>query len=114
MSDSVIFDQLSFVQRGVDVGVPREHAEWLAKEHTQTLEKNLATKTDVANIQRDIESLRKDTMTAIEGLRKDTTVELAKLETKLTAAFGAVQFKIVAWNTGILVAVGGILAATLK
>ena len=61
MSDSVIFDQLSFVKRGVEVGVPREHAEWLAQEQTQLLENNLATKTDIANVQHEIELLRKDT-----------------------------------------------------
>lgn len=61
MSGSVIFDQLSFVKRGVEVGVPREHAEWLAQEQTQLLENNLATKTDIANVQHEIELLRKDT-----------------------------------------------------
>ena len=73
MSDSVIFDQLSFVKRGVDVGVPREHAEWLAQEYTQLLEKNLATKTDVANIQHAIEQLRATTQRDIERSKNDLT-----------------------------------------
>ena len=94
MSDSVIFDQLSFVKRGVDVGVPREHAEWLAQEQTHLLENNLATKTD------------------IELLRKDTAVELAKLETNLTKAIQASQFKIIGALGGLIAVFGLIIALT--
>ena len=89
MSDSVIFDQLSFVKRGVDVGVPREHAEWLAQEYTQLLEKNLATKTD-------IEQLRADT-------KKDVTALIANA-----------QFKIVVWLSGVVLGTGALLIAILK
>ena len=92
MSNPVIFDQLSFVKRGVDVGVPREHAEWLAKEQTQLLENNLATKTD------------------IELLRKETTVELAKLETNLTKVISASQFKIIGTLGGLITLFGAIIA----
>lgn len=89
MSDSVIFDQLSFVKRGVDVGVPREHAEWLAQEYTQLLEKNLATKTD-------IEQLRADT-------KKDVTALIANA-----------QLKIVVWLSGVVLGTGALLIAILK
>ena len=100
MSDSVIFDQLSFVKRGVDVGVPREHAEWLAQEYTQLLEKNLATKTD-------IEQLRAATKTDIEQLRADTQKDM-------TALIANAQLKIVVWLSGVVLGTGALLIAILK
>lgn len=100
MSDSVIFDQLSFVKRGVDVGVPREHAEWLAQEYTQLLEKNLATKTD-------IEQLRAATKTDIEQLRADTKRDV-------TALIANAQLKIVVWLSGVVLGTGALLIAILK
>ena len=100
MSDSVIFDQLSFVKRGVDVGVPREHAEWLAQEYTQLLEKNLATKTD-------IEQLRAATKTDIEQLRADTQKDM-------TALIANAQLKIVVWLSGVVLGTSALLIAILK
>ncbi len=111
MSDSVIFDQLSFVKRGVDVGVPREHAEWLAQEYTQLLEKNLATKTDIEQLRAatktDIEQLRAATKTDIEQLRADTQKDM-------TALIANAQLKIVVWLSGVVLGTGALLIAILK
>ena len=82
MSDSVIFDAVGFVKRGVDVGVPREHAEWLAQEQIHSLQTNLATKTD------------------IELLRKDTTALVLEAKNELTKEINNSQFKIVGLLAG--------------
>ena len=85
MSNSVIFDAVAFVKRGVDVGFPREHAEWLAQEQIHSLETNLATKAD-------IEGLRKDTTTAIDFLRKDTKAVVLEATNKLIKWFVGALF----------------------
>lgn len=85
MSDTIIFDQLGFVKRGVDAGVTPEVAEWLATEQTHLLENNLATKAD------------------IEGLRKDTQIAIAKLGAKL-----------IRWLFGALIAQGGLVVTLVK
>ena len=66
------------------------------------LESNLATKTDIANIQRDIESLHKDTKTDIEALRKETQITIAQLETKL-----------IRWVVGVGVCLGLTLSSII-
>ena len=58
MPESIIFDQLGFVKRGVDVGVPREHAEWLATEQAGILKNNLVTKEDLLRLELKIEAAR--------------------------------------------------------
>ena len=91
-------------------GATPKVAEWLATEQAQLLEKNLATKANIANIQRNIEDLRAATQKDIEGLRKDTMVEITKLETTLTKAIADLQFKIIL----SLAAFGTILVALSK
>ncbi len=110
MSDSVIFDQLSFVKRGVDVGVPREHAEWLAQEYTQLLEKNLATKTDVANIQHDIEQLRAATQKDIELARTATATDIANIQREIERSKNDLTWRLL----GILIAIAGLIIAAIK
>ena len=114
MSDSVIFDTHACVKRMTKAGVEPHVAEAFAAEQVNILEHHIATKTDIGNIQRDIEGLRKDTTTAIEGLRKDTKIELAQLEAKLTDKLAATQFKIIVWNTGALATFTGLALATAK
>ena len=51
MPDTIIFDSLGFVKRGIDAGASPELAEWLATEQAHLLESNLATKADLANLE---------------------------------------------------------------
>ena len=44
------------------------------------VEHDLATKQDIANVQRDIAELRKETQQGIESLRKETDFKLAELK----------------------------------
>ena len=64
-----------------------------AEAHVSTLSRfisyNLATKTDIAKIERDIEGLRKETKTSIEELRKETKSDIEMLRRDLTIRMGA-------------------------
>lgn len=53
MPDTIIFDSLGFVKRGVDAGASPQLAEWLAREQAQLLESNLATKADIERCKND-------------------------------------------------------------
>ena len=47
MSDSVIFDTHEFVKGAIDAGFEQREAEYLARQATQVLKTNLATKDDL-------------------------------------------------------------------
>ena len=91
MPDTIIFDSLGFVKRGVDAGASPKLAEWLAREQAQLLENNLATKKD------------------IEDLRAATKTDLANLESRLIKWFVAALFL----SAGLVVAGVGIIVQVL-
>ena len=96
MSDAVIFNTHRFVKRMTEAGMASPVAEALAEEHVQLLEKNLATKTDIALIQAKIEEFRAST-------QKETTALIA-----------SAQLKIVLWLSGVVLGTGALLVAVLK
>ena len=67
MSDAIAFDTHKFVKHLTEKGFTEEQAEALANEQVNLLNGNLATKTDIAIIQRDIEALRQETRANIEA-----------------------------------------------
>ncbi|MYD31421.1 MAG: hypothetical protein F4X01_07490, partial [Nitrospira sp. SB0661_bin_20] len=76
MSDSVIFDTHAFVKRGIDAGLTQREAEFFANEQVQLFEHNLATKTDIASLQKETAGIRKDIadlQKETAGIRKDIT-----------------------------------------
>ena len=127
MPDTIIFDSLGFVKRGVEAGASPELAEWLAREQVQLLEHNLATKKDIEDLraatQTDLAGIQKD----IAGLQKETaelkkeTAELKKETVSLQKDIVAVKqdlsdkaMLIIRWNLGTMLAVAGLLLAALK
>jgi len=93
---NIVYDTHAAIQRLVSTGMPEKQAEGVVREQTQLLEHNLATKQDVALIQKDIASIHKD----IETLRNETKKDLQLLSSQLTLRLGA-----------ILVAATGVLAS---
>lgn len=91
MPDTIIFDSLGFVKRGVEAGASPELAEWLAREQAHLLESNLATQKD------------------IEGLRVATQTDLANLGSRLIKCFVGALFL----SAGLVVAGVGILVQVL-
>ena len=60
MSDAIAFDTHRFVKHLTEKGFTEEQAEALAVEQVNLLNGNLATKGDIAIIQRDMEALKVD------------------------------------------------------
>ena len=96
METHTVFDIQGFVKSMTDAGADPRLAEAIAHGQIAYLNASVATK-------KDIELLQQSTKTAI-----------AESETKMITALASFQFKIVAWNTGILAAFGSILIAILK
>ena len=85
MSAAIAFDTHQFVKRLTEHGFTERQAEALANEQVALLNGNLATKADVAAIQRDIEVLRQKTKADIEALRQETKAEIAAIQRDIEA-----------------------------
>ena len=103
MSDAIAFDTHRFVKHLTGKGFTEEQAEALAIEQVNLLNSNLATKADIAMIQRDIEALRQETKADIEVLRQETRVNMEALKVDLLK-----------WIFGALIAQGGLIVALVK
>ena len=78
------------------------------------IEHDLATKQDIANMQRDIAELRKETQQGIESLRKETDVKLAELNVSLVKEIATAKAETIKWVAGMLVAQGAVVATLVK
>ena len=121
MSESIIFDTHRFVKRMTDAGLATPVAEALADEYTQLLERNLSTKTDIAQLEQttrqDIAQLQQTTQESIAKLQQ----EIARLEqttrqdiTRLEAKIAETKVELIKWNVGTMLVFGSLLVAALK
>ena len=78
------------------------------------IEHDLATKQDIATVQRDIAELRKETQQGIEFLRKETDVKLAELNVSLVKEIASAKAETIKWVAGMLVAQGAVVATLVK
>ena len=92
MSEAIAFDTHRFVKRLTGCGFTEQQAETLADEQVALLNSNLATKTDIAEIKSEIETLRHETKVGIEASKS----ELMK------------------WMIGLMIAQGGLIVALVK
>ena len=95
MSDSVIFDTNLHIKRITKTGVSRETAEAIVQTVADVFEHNLATKTDIANVQQDIEILRKDTTALVLEAKNELIKEINNSQFKivgLLAGFASLLF----------------------
>lgn len=76
-----VFDSHRFVKRLTEAGMEEGLAEVLAEEHMGPWIRNVATRTDVANIREDLESTRMVFQKDLEDLRRDadTRTEIAMI-----------------------------------
>ena len=93
---SVIFDTHRFITRLTDAGLAQPIAEALADEQVQLLERNLATKADIATLQ-------KVTQHDIATLQKVTQADIANA-----------KVEIIKWNLGTLLALAALGVAALS
>ena len=89
MADSaLIFDTHEDIQELVNSGMPEPQAETVVRQRVRLLERNLATKADIAATNASIETLRQETKANIEALRQETkaNIEALRQETKADIA----------------------------
>ena len=67
MNEVIAFDTHQFVKHLTAHGFTEEQAEALATEQVNFLNSNLATKVDIANVQREIEALKVDLLKWLFG-----------------------------------------------
>ena len=71
MNEAIVFDSHGFIKNLTASGFTEKQAEALAKEHTQFIEANLATKADIAAIRADIETIRAELEVKIQESKVD-------------------------------------------
>ena len=91
MADSaLIFDTHEDIQELVNSGMPEPQAETVVRQRVRLLERNLATKADIAAINASIETLRQETKAdiaainaSIETLRQETKADIAAINASI-------------------------------
>ena len=121
----LIFDTFDYAKKLQRAGLTEEQASVHVDALRTLIEHDLATKQDIANVQRDIaelrketqqsiESLRKETQQGIESLRKETDVKLAELNVSLVKEIATAKAETIKWVAGMLVAQGAVVATLVK
>ena len=132
----LIFDTFDYAKKLQRAGLTEEQASVHVEALRTLVEHDLATKQDIANVQRDIaelrketqqnieslrketqqsiESLRKETQQGIESLRKETDVKLAELNVSLVKEIATAKAETIKWVAGMLVAQGVVVATLVK
>ena len=113
-TETAVFDTFEFVEALKNAGVPEKQA----KEHSKITNKvlsafqasqlrNIATKSDISDVKKDIKSLQAETKKDIEALRsdlkKDFKIELSTFEAKIGR-----------WGIGVLLAQTALILAVVK
>ena len=121
MSEALAFDTHRFVKNLTANGFTEEQAEVLATEQVNILNSNLATKVEIAAVQRDIENLRQGTQVEIAGLGQGTQSEIVGLGQDLQAEIAglrrsikALKVDLLEWLFGAMIAQTGLIVALIK
>ena len=133
MADSaLIFDTHEDIQELVNSGMPEPQAETVVRQRVRLLERNLATKADIATINASIETLRQETKAdiaainaSIETLRQETNasieamrqetktnIETLRQETEKLIALG--KNDIIKWVVGANLGIAAMIVAAIK
>ena len=105
MSESaLIFDTHEDIQELVKSGMPEPQAETVVRQRVRLLERNLATKADIAATNADIETLRLETKADIAAT--NANIETLRLETKADIAATNANIETLRQETEKLIALG--------
>ena len=109
-----IFDTHEDIQELVKSGMPEPQAETVVRQRVRLLERNLATKADIAATNANIETLRQETKADIETLRLETNanIETLRQETEKLIALG--KNDIIKWVVGANLGVAALIVAAIK
>ena len=118
---ALIFDTHVDIRELVEAGMPEPQAETVVRQRVRLLERNLATKADIAETNASIETLRQETKAdiaatnaSIETLRQETraNIETLRQETEKLIALG--KNDIVKWVVGANLGVATMIVAAIK
>ena len=111
MSESaLIFDTHEDIQELVKSGMPEPQAETVVRQRVRLLERNLATKADIAATNANIETLRLETRADIAAT--NANIETLRLETEKLIALG--KNDIIKWVVGANLGVAALIVAAIK
>ena len=85
------FQALKYIEELVDAGVPEEQAKIQARHLIEVIDTHLATKHDIALVQRDIEELKSSTKHDIEELKSSTKHDIEELKSSTKHDIALVQ-----------------------
>ena len=83
MAGVFIFDTLQYVKRLKEAGVGEKAAEVQAEALKEVIDNNLATKGDIYDLKRDIETVRSDLKRDIEAVRSDLKHDIEAVRSEL-------------------------------
>ena len=130
-NEAIQFDTHKFVKHLTGVGFTEQQAEALASEQVDLLNSNLATKTDIEQINADLERLRLATKADLEQLRlaTKTDIEQLRLATKTDieqikadieqlrlatrADLEQNKVELLKWMIGAMIAQGGLIVGLI-
>jgi len=110
----LVFDTFSYAQKLQKVGFTEEQAAVQVDVLRTLVENDLATKQDIADVQRDIAELRKETQQGIETLRKETQLGQTQIVADLKREIAESKAETLKWIAGMLLAQATIVAGLVK
>ena len=111
MADSaLIFDTHEDIQELVNSGMPEPQAETVVRQRVRLLERNLATKADIAATNASIEALRQETKGGIAAT--NANIETLRQETEKLIALG--KNDIIKWVFGANLGIAAMIVAAFK
>lgn len=91
---AIAFDTLKFVKRLKEAGFSEQQAEALAEAEADLFETTLASKQDIADLKREIETARTELKREIEAVRTELKHEIETVHTELKREIEAVRVKL--------------------
>ena len=105
---ALIFDTHEDIRELVEAGMPEPQAETVVRQRVRLLERNLATKADIAETNASIETLRQETKAdiaatnaSIETLRQETRADIAATNASIETLRQETKADIAATNANI-------------
>ena len=98
---ALLFDTHEDIQELVKSGMPEPQAETVVRQRVRLLERNLATKADIAATNANIETLRQGTKADIETLRQETKADIAATNANIETLRQETKADIAATNANI-------------
>ena len=114
MNDAIVFDSHQFVRNLTASGFTERQAEALANEQVQLLNGNLATKTDLASFQTNLEANLTGVKTDLTSVQVNLEAKLAGVKTDLASVQVNLEAKLAGVKADLEVKIANVQANLLK